>query len=76
MHPEIPIADAVSKWVDEVKALHAQVQAAMEEIRLQPGLGPQGERLIEQLLIVLRQRQAQAPTPEMVRTWVRVLTRD
>jgi hypothetical protein len=74
IHPDVLVSDAVSKWLNETQALHAQVQAAMEQIRLQPGLGPEAERLIKQLLVVLRQRQAQAPTPDMVRTWVRVIS--
>lgn len=74
--PSLLIAAEVSKWVEDAQALQAQVQMAMEAIRLQPGLGPEGQRLIEQLLVVLRQRQAQAPTPDMVRTWVRVLSKD
>lgn len=74
--PSFIVAAGVSKWVEDAQALQAQVQAAMEQIRLQPGLGPEAQRLIEQLLILLRQRQAQAPTPDMVRTWVQVLSKD
>lgn len=73
---EAVIVAAVAKWVEDVEALHAQVQAAMEDLRVQPGLGREAQALIERLLIVLRQRQAQAPTPDMVRTWVRVLAQD
>lgn len=74
--PSFIVAAEVSKWVEDAQALQAQVQAAMEQIRLQPGLGPEAQRLIEQLMILLRQRQAQAPTPDMVRTWVRMLSKD
>jgi hypothetical protein len=73
--PSLLIAAEVSKWVEDAQALQAQVQTAIEAIRLQPGLGPEAQRLIEQLLVVLRQRQSQAPTPDMVRTWVRVLSK-
>ncbi|HEY2589241.1 MAG TPA: hypothetical protein VGI81_26085 [Tepidisphaeraceae bacterium] len=74
--PSLIVAAEVSKWVEAAQALQAQVQMAMEEIRLQPGLSEEAQRLIEQLMILLRQRQAQAPTPDMVRTWVRVLSKD
>ena len=74
--PSLIVAAEVSKWVEEAQSLQVQVQTAMEEIRLQPGLGAEAQRLIEQLLVLLRQRRAQTPTPEMVRTWLRVLMRD
>lgn len=70
---EAVISAAVSKWISDVQGLHAQVEAGMEEIRVQPGLGEAAQQLIAQLLIVLRQRRAQTPTPEAVRAWLRTL---
>lgn len=74
--PSFPIAAEVSKWMQETQALHDQLQQAMEQIRLQPGWTPEGEQLIERLLILLRQRRAQTPMPDMIRTWIRELMRD
>lgn len=67
------VAEAVTRWMDETETLQAQVQAALEQIWAQPGIGAEAQRLIEQLLIVLRQRRSQTPTPDMVRTWLRTL---
>ena len=72
-NPSQPAADAVVAWIEQCEALLAQTQAALESLRFHSGVAPDAQRTLYQLLVVVRQRRAQTPTPEAVRVWVRAL---
>ena len=72
-NPFIDVATAVTKWIEDTVGLLAQAQTALESLRFHPGITPDVERTIYQLLVLLRQRRTDAPTPDAVRNWLRAL---
>ena len=72
-NPFIDVATAVMKWIEETVGLLEQAQTAMESLRFHPGVAPDAERTMYQLLVLLRQRRTDAPTPEAVQAWLRGL---
>ena len=68
--PTDVIVAAVVAWIEGVADLHREVASACEELRALSLPIPVDERLSE-LVVLLRQRQAQAPTRTAVETWVR-----
>ena len=66
------VSDAVATWVRDVELLLAQTQTALEALRHHDGLPPDAQHLIYRLLVLVRERRAQAPTPEAVGDWVRI----
>ena len=64
------IVAAIVGWIEGVADLHRDVAIALEELRRLSLPLPVNERLSE-LVVLLRQRQAQAPTRTAVETWVR-----
>ena len=77
--PDVPQGDsaidgivvAVEEWIEGINDLHHQLGLALEELRQLPAPGSEEHRLIEQIIILLRQRRAQAPTRAAIKTWVR-----
>jgi hypothetical protein len=68
--PSEVIVAAIVAWIEGVADLHREVAIALEELRRLSLPLPVNERLSE-LVVLLRQRQAQAPTRTAVETWVR-----
>jgi hypothetical protein len=74
--PPKPLTDvgaAVNAWVADTECLLAQAQTALESLRLHPGVAPDAQQTIYQLLVLMRQRRATAPTPDAVAAWLRAL---
>src|SRR3712207_5094094 len=71
--PTAAAADEVAGWIEQTERLLAQAQAALESLRFHTGVAPDAQRTLYQLLVLVRQRRAQVPTPEAVRVWVRGL---
>jgi hypothetical protein len=65
------VADEVTGWIEQTETLLAQTQAALESLRFHTGVAPDAQRTLYQLLVVVRQRRAQLPTPQAVQVWVR-----
>jgi len=64
------IVAAIVEWIEGVADLHRDVAVALEELRRLSLPLPVNERLSE-LVVLLRQRQSQAPTRTAVETWLR-----
>ena len=67
------VATAVTRWIEDTVNLLAQAQSALESLRLHPSPAPDAERTVYHLLVLLRQRRTDAPTPDAVQTWLRAL---
>jgi hypothetical protein len=68
------VCGGVSGWLSDTSALLSALQDAVEQMVPRESAGNEARQLMAQLPILLRQCRSQVPTPDMVRTWVRVLT--
>ena len=79
MHEETPdaaaaVTAAVTTWIDQTEVLLGQAQTALESLRFHTGVAPDAQRTIYQLIVLLRQRRADAPTTGAVQTWLRAMS--
>ena len=69
------IVAAIVEWIEGVADLHRDLAIALEELR-RLSLPLQVSERLSELVVLLRQRQAQAPTRTAVETWVRSIAGD
>jgi hypothetical protein len=70
------VSVAVAEWVDEVGRFLGVLQTAIEESRPKEDASAEVRALVGQLPALIRQCRAQVPTPDMIRTWVKSLSRE
>lgn len=69
------VSGAVATWVEQVGRFLAVLQAALEQSRPREDASPEVRALSNQLPALIRQCRAQVPTPEMIHTWVKTLSK-
>ena len=74
--PAEEISGEVSAWMADMSSFLRVVQAAMEHMEPKAGTHADVRQIISEIPSQIRQRRSQVPTPEMVRTWVDVLTEE
>lgn len=69
------VTGAVTEWVDQVGRFLGVLQVTLEECRPKEDASAEVRAMAGQLPALIRQCRAQVPTPEMIRAWVKSLSR-
>ncbi|HXE54413.1 MAG TPA: hypothetical protein VN541_15430 [Tepidisphaeraceae bacterium] len=79
LRPPSPAEEQITRevwgWIEQVRRVLEMTGHALERMELKEPATPAERQLVKKLPGLIRQRLAGVPTPEMIQTWLRVLSR-
>ena len=73
-YPSPDIASEMTSWIADVDDLLVRFQIAIELLNREAGVAPDVKQMMDELRGRIRRLRVEAPTPQAVQTWLRVLS--